>query len=745
MGNINPTYFDRVKYTLFNKNQGTAIVTEPIGWSSDEKEIAKNEQYFGVVARFSNSSKYIGSAKDFIELVRNTEGVMGEIVLTRYEKHPFTDEWIESYSGNLDLMTWSKEDNQVSIKFNSGGLQELLKSRETEMVEIDRITTIDGKPLEELQPISVALDGRRIFLKSVLEQDNDVNSVTISNFSKDGNTRGGTVPVPLKIISKSQEMIQTPFYGFQVGDNSWDRTAKGQNSLCFFAIADRDRKVDVIINLKFKVGFIKFEYIDSFRFWCRLVRYKDGDEYNHKENWVLFTDNNYNRLNDKTFSVTFSLKIDDLKKGESLALVFDQNVDFKNATSNKYLEINIKEIQSKVTIEEDSFFEKSTTKAILAHEYFERLIAIATNSKKSFVSNYFGRKDLGYPEDGPGAYIAFTHGFWVRQFDKFPIPTEGPPKIENLFKPLTTSFKEAFTSVDALKCMGMGIEKIGKREVIRIELLTHFFNNNVTIRLPNQIKKVKRDTASEYVYSSLEFGDEKSGTYEEATGLNEPNTKNTYTTIISKVKEPYSKVSKYRLDSTGLEFARRKPKSISETEDTAYDNDIFVLDLKKGQGEVYEQRKWQDDFEKEPTGIFSPETATNLRFSPFNCLLNHSWFFSNCLLKNSTDYVRYSSSKGNSQLSTKLIGKNEYSENGNIINSELSTARFVPEWIEFEHKVDFTLLQKIEGKSMILGNEIVNIYGLAEFINEDNELEKGFIFSIKPNDKGQFKVLKSNR
>ena len=99
------------------------------------------------------------------------------------------------------------------------------------------------------------------------------------------------------------------------------------------------------------------------------------------------------------------------------------------------------------------------------------------------------------------------------------------------------------------------------------------------------------------------------------------------------------------------------------------------MDLKKGQGEVYEQRKWRDDFEKAPTGIFSPETATNLRFSPFNCLLNHSWFFSNCLLKNSTDYVRYSSSKGNSQLSTKLIGKNEYSENGNIINSELSTAR----------------------------------------------------------------------
>jgi hypothetical protein len=744
MSDINPAYFDRVQYTLSNKNQGTVVVTEPIGWSSDEKEIAKNEQYFGVVARFSNSSKYIGSAKDFIELVRKTEGVMGEIVLTRKEKHPLTDEWIESYSGNLDLMTWSKEDNQVSIKFNSGGIQELLKSRETEMTEIDRTTTIDGKPLEEMQPVTVALDGRRIFLKSVLEQDNDTGNVSIFSTSNDGNTRGGTVPVPLKIISKSQEMIQTPFSGIQRGDNSWDRSGKGQNSLCFFAIADRDRIVDVSINLKFKIRFAWFDNVDNFRFWCRLVTYKNGDEYNHKENLVLFTDNNYNRLNEKTFSINFSKRID-LKKGESLALVFDQNVDFYNTIGTQNLKIEIKEIESKVIVEEDSFFEKSTTKAILAHEFFERLVAIATNSQKSFVSNYFGRKELGYKEDGPGAYIAFTHGFWVRQFDKFPIPTEGPPKIENLFKPLTTSFKEAFISVDALKCMGMGIEKVGFKEVVRIELLSYFFNNNVTIKLANQVKKIKRSVATEYVYSSLEFGDEKSGTYEEATGLNEPNTKNTYTTIISKVKEPYTKVSKYRLDSTGLEFARRKQKYLSETEDTAYDNDIFVLDLKKGQGDVYEQRKWQDDFEKEPTGIFSPETATNLRFSPFNCLLNHSWFFSNCLTKNSTDYVRYSSSKGNSQLSTKLIGKNEYSENGNIINAELSTPRFVPEWIEFEHKVSYYLLEKLEGKSMILGNEIINIYGLVEFINEDNEIEKGFIFSVKPNAQGQFKVLKSNR
>jgi hypothetical protein len=56
--------------------------------------------------------------------------------------------------------------NQVSVKFNSGGLEQLLKSRESEKVEVDRLTTIDGKAIPELPTIDVELEGRRIFLKS---------------------------------------------------------------------------------------------------------------------------------------------------------------------------------------------------------------------------------------------------------------------------------------------------------------------------------------------------------------------------------------------------------------------------------------------------------------------------------------------------------------------------------------------------------------------------------------------------
>jgi hypothetical protein len=672
MGNINPAYFDRVRYTLYNKNQGSLIITEPIGWHSDEKELARHEQYHGIISRFSNSSKFIDSGRDFIQLVYDIEGINAEIELKREEKHPQTDVWTLSYSGYLDLSTWETENNQISVKFNSGGLEQLLKARESEQVEIDRITTIDGKAIPTIPIITTELEGRRIFLKSKWQVELENNTVELYNTTGDGNVRGSTVGVPLSLINKSHESSQSVLIGGNVGDNSWERTSDGNVSNLFFAVSDVKRDLHIKFNLDFTVNISEFDDIDSFKYYVRMAHYQNGTDYNLKENDFLFTKENYNELHNKTFSIAYD-KVVSLEIGDSLSLCIDQNYDGEWSVVNprvSHLRIETKDIVcTNFTIDEDSFYEKTTTKAVLAHELINQLVTINTNKENAFYSDFLGRTDLGYSIDGKGSLTGITHGFWVRGFDKLPIPTEGPPKIENLFKPLTTSFKDAVQSLDAVWNVGIGIEKVGFRERVRLEELSYFYNNNVTIRLPFQVKNVKRSVATNYYYSSLEFGSEKGGDYEEACGLDEYNVKATFTTVISRLKETYSKIAKYRFDSYGMEFARRKPKLLNDTEDSKYDSDNFLLDLKRGINSVFAQRKWQDDFEKEPTGVFNPETATNLRFSPMNCLLRHSWWFGGGFKKYVTDYVRYGSAVSNSQLKTKLIGKNEYAENGNIILS----------------------------------------------------------------------------
>jgi len=738
MSKINPTYNDRVDYELYNKDQGTLTGIMPIGWQSDEKEYARHETYHGIISRFSNSLKFTDTAKDFIQLVDEMGGINSDIQLKRKEKHPQTDVFVETYRGNLDLSTKETEDGKLSIKFNSGGIEQQLKARESDQVEIDRTTSIDGKTIPEIQPITVALDGRRIFLKSKMETVLSDNSISLYCESNAGNTRNQTAGIPFSVINKSHEQVQDVLSG-----NTANSTT-GTTGMMFFANSDKKRTLQIKTNFTFKFD-ANQDHIDWSTFSINLTKFKNGVAYDLPTRISLFALGSKDAINaaiGRTYSVNYDNTID-VEAGESLAIEAYQNVDFK-VSPNAKLSIDLSNISGTLFIEEDSFSEKSSTKAVLAHELIDRLVTIATGKEKAFYSDFLGRTDLGYPVDGPGSLTGITHGFWIRQFDKFPIPTD-IPKVENLFKPLTTSFKDAISSLDAVWNVGIGIETVGNKERIRLEELSYFYNNNVTIRLPNQAKKVKRYCAAEYYYSSLEFGSEKGGTYEEACGLDEFNTKSTYTTVINRVKGDYSKISKYRTDNYGPEFARRKPKSLNDTEDTPYDNDVIMMDLKRGVTSIFKQRKWQDDLEHEPTGVFNPESAFNLRFSPFNCLLRHSWWFGGGFKKYMTDYVRYGSSTANSQLKTKLIGKNEYAENGNIINSELTAARFFPEWIEFEHVCDFDIMQKVEGTTTIQGKEIKNFYGLVEFINEDNEKERGFLFNLKPNGKGQWKLLKSNR
>ena len=745
MGTINHGYIDRVKYELECKKLGNSIIiTEPIGWNNDDKEFARNAEYDGIVSKFSNSLKFISNGADYINLAYELYDVMAEIKLTKFERHPRTDKWVRSYWGYLDLMTRKIENNQLLVKFNSGGLQEDIKAREDESVELTRRNTIDGSDLDPILENEVYLAGRRIFLKSKWEVKPLENKAFLTVYSNDGNTRSETQGIPISLTSQSHEQAQYILPDSRGGENV------GSTGMMFLANFDRTRELNIKgTGFSFKPRITESNWQWAFFKVCLTV-YKNGIDYNLKSRTDIFhagenssTMPNLWDINNKTITIPdFNIPIV-VNEGDSVALEFFIKADLKNyiASRARYY-VEVKEIKGTLYAEEDSHFDASTAKCYLAHDLLNQLSTICANKKKVFYSDYFGRKDLGYPEDGPGAYVGMTHGFAVRGFTKLPIPD--PDKgIENLYKPMTTSLRDAFSSLKSVLNVGVGIEEINGKERIRVEESSFFYNNNITIKLPNQVKKLTRTTATDYYWPSIELGYENGGFNEEAQGLDEPNGKSNFTTIINKGKNVYSQLSKYIGGSYPLEFTRRKPLSLFPSTDTKYDTDVFLLDLKPGNN-ILEQRKWRDDLEKPPTGIFSPETATNLRFSPFNMLLRHGWVIASSLTKFATEKIRYGSSTANSQMKTQLIGGNEYAENGDIINDELTRARFVAEWIEFEHECSFDIMQMVQGTTKINGKVIQNFYGTIQFINEKNQIEKGFLFNLKPNE-GKWKLLKSNR
>ena len=743
MGLVEPDFRDRVRYTLRHNPYGTLVITEPEGWRSDEMEIARHKDYHGMFTQFSNSLKFHLDAADYIRIVKKLYGVNANIELIKEERDPDTDVWERSYSGFLDLSTLEINEGVVSVKFNSSGIQEQLKARENQKIEIERTDTIDGGDIDPIETNIVELDGRSIFLRTTFDENITNDEAHMSVESNAGNTRNQTVGYPLELVDRSHVNAHS------VIPDTRGTEDFGSAGMMFFAVSDRDRYLRLSFKFNTNLFVQQYENIQWAFYKIQLVLYENGTDYSDPyrltlydlgENHPWFGDSFDLPMPQFTQNAEVEMEIGvTLLEGWSMSIEGYGKADMF-VDNNAGMRVQANDIQiDYFTITEESFTEASASKFVLAHDLGSHLAWIITGNKNAFYSEILGRTTMGYDENGEASLTGMAHGHWVRQFDKL------PEDEENKYKHFTTTFKHFRESMFATWGLGIGVEAVGYRERIRMEPLSYFYNRNVTVRLPNQVGKVKRTIAKEYYYSGIEVGFTKGGEYEEAMGLDEYNTQTTYTTIITRVTNLFRAISQYRGDSYGKEFARRQPMSSDPTKDTSYDKDVFIMDLKKV-GSVYKERLWADDFAEEPSGVFSPETATNLRYSPFNLMkYRHAWNIASGVFEYPYDFIRYGSSVANSKLKTRLTGEPAFYENipDGLQNNALGRSRFIPEYIEFEHVVDSTLMKQIQGKTVILGKEILNVYGLFEFINEDNEKELAYLISLKPNKKGKWKMLKA--
>lgn len=698
---------NRVRYTFYHDSIGNVVIDEPIGFNDDDLEYSRNKDYHGVFTLFSNNLEFYGSSKTIILDIYNTYGINSKLKLTKEVLEEDTTQvntmlWVKEYEGFLDFTTLSYDDIKATCKFNASSLSSLIKSRESTDIEIERTTTLDGREIPKINTELITLTERDVLV---------VNQSII-----DGTQilMGTAELTPLtKVVSNqdddfSAQVITSTSGGYTADNFFWTSNSDASTTL------NIDVTIDASANILYSGGNSGASYstFEIHKFgW-------DGTNYNFIEKYTIGTISYNGVSNTLTFNQDISLSLDD-----SLALVLNSSYSICTITK-----LNI-------TASESSSYTTTITnnKFVFIHELLDKLYTIITDKDNIVYSEYFGRTDLGYASLGSGGYTGLISGFWIRNFDE----------NAERYKPPVISPRDLVRSLDAVFNIGMGIEKIGRKERVVIEDKKYFYQNVVGIKLPNQVNNLTRDVYTDLFFNELEVGFSKSGGYDREMGLDEPNAKSTFTTFVTALKNKYSKVSKVRGDSYGKEFARRKPQDKFPTEDTQYDDYNWFLDIKYN-GIEYTEKLWSDRFEEKPTGVFSPDTLTNIYFSPFNCLLRHAWWFSSGFEKDLDKYTRFSSSTGNSELVTKLIGGEMYAENGNVLNYELDRPRLLPELIKFEHNVDSDIRNQLKGYTTIDGREVPNFYCLIEFINENGETEQGYLKSLKPNGAGQWEIIKAN-
>ena len=761
MSNIYPIYTNRIRYKLYHNPTGPILVDEPKGFRDDENEFVRSKTLNGIFAEVTNDLEFFGNGSEWINNIYEVYGVKANIICTKEERNPDTDVFELTKNGFLDLMVIKIRETSTTVKFINSSLLKTIKARENENIEIDRVTTLSGLEIPYLEPSKVALNGRGILLKSLLEaeEDNRVTSKFNMRFQTQ-NPRTASLAVPLSKVYVSDTRVNV------TTDESFTSTPDiGRVEGMFYLLNDRDKTFSIDINCKFDIVQplpIDISDLSSDAFLrLYLVVFKDGEDYNVKER-IQLSDNIVFRNGLILTSVDASYVNDEfnLLQGESLSLQWYGGAsswgDFIGGVgvSFGYMRPTFDNIESSINIVENSTFFNSSSSIHFPFNIAERFLKIFTDSDNILISNVLGKKEDGYEQDGEASLIALAHGFWVREFKELDLDSASDKEIEeNRYKSMSTTFKDFYESYFNVWNLGAGIEKVGFKEVFRIEKKEYFYNKNILISLGEiingkfeyiQVNNVVRTLDSEQFNSGIDIGYDKVTDYEEVVGLDEYNTKTTFTTTLDKLEKIYQRVSKYRADSYGLEFARRKRFSDFPTEDTKYDSSIWLLDLIRDPiSTIFNQRLWQNDFDIAPTGVFDPETAQNLRLSPLNTLLRHGWVVGSGLIKYPFDFIRYGSSASNSRLVTTINGVSR-AENGNIQNNSLEKARTDGSIVEFEFNVDYDLLQKIQGKTLILGKEIPNFYGLVAFKNEKGIIETGYIEKVSPNGVGKWKLKKSN-
>jgi hypothetical protein len=749
--NIAQEYYDKYRYSLRGP-LGFIYISQPINWNDDNKTFKRSLDTHGVFINLANNLEfYIGEqiitgGYQYLKDTNAKTGINSVVLLVKEEN--ISGKWYESYRGYLDFSTYHQKDYTISMNFNESGIYEKIKARQNEELELDRLTTMDGDAIEEMPVYDMQLDGRKILIISELKLAYAKPPVDYYISSNDGHIRvdsdgvhisifwgGGReynkAFIPITMVAEQDGNVQS-VTDYKCPHNDQDSNYRNASSTAnmFYDESPNPKtlKMDIDIAVK-RSGGSSFD-----RFTVQIVKYGGnlGLEFIGIVDTLI---NVANPVQNQIHTYTAVGKEIPLLTGESLGLAISyERGGNKNNSDVMFTKLDI-------TITDETYDDPTPAKFVMPFESLERILRIITNRKGTLISTALGRTENGYKVDGEASLTGLTNGFWVRQFNT---------------EKITTSFDDFMDSFQAIWQLGYGIEKTRFSEKIRVEHISYFYQEVVTIELGGEPSDITRKCGKEYFYSSVTVGyNQPSGAilYEEVLGLDEYNIKNSYTTPITRVENKMLNESKYRADSYGTEFARRKPKSKYPQEDTRYDLSVMVQDLKRGDGAVFKQRKWADDFivpvpfSRETTGVYSPETATNLRFSPMNTLKRMGYWIKGGFMKNLDEYVRYSSSNGNSKLKTlsNVPGSFETAENGNVLCSMLDKNLFNPEIITFKFAVDTALMNQVTGTVSIDGNTIMNYYGLVEFINEYGQYEYGYLLKLEPNGDGKWELLSSTK
>lgn len=740
------------RWILRHGDDVEVLESDPKDYDNLELTVFRDEYFHGIFNEFSFDLGFYckGGGREFIEGIYKDLGIAETITLEiqwrcngRFETF---------YEGQVNLQTYRDDGTYIYCNIEQKGITQLIRGRKRVKVDLQSTESIDGAALNNFPygPYPIGMHSKSIFLESEI----GIRQPTTYTYTDSFTTTGFFVVAS---------------HGFDLIKSNIVKTVKNPDYLQVFTSATPPTTCDhpAVTQMESTLtqGFhdsgeneiIRYPATYTIEYSFSGTFTDTASPISRRGTWDLFLSRGSNATNGdllrpdihekislggfsygfthdavvtQAFNISGTLTIT-LQPGDKLFIIWEAfpynfnpgttTADCKDVTfSWAYSEANLR-------MYIDSTTAATTANGFMIHEAFSKNLEIITNTPDVVRSSFFGRTNSNhsYPDNGCGAFNFITNGFQIREFDSgYPIDTSV------LTKPVFSTLEDLFDSQNSIWNIGLGIEKEGLNEKVRIEDKSFFYSDTEILKLDN-VPNIEVSVDPEKYYGKVVIGNQQ-WKPDIPEGLDEPNTNREYATVFGTVDNEYIAVNPYITAMYAIEIKRRQ--NLIPTEDKEYDEDNFVIAMSRfldGNTPVGLQTPEKSENFSSVTNLTGSDTAYNLRLSPFRNLLRHAKSISGIMYNRPGEEFQFTYGEGNYDMESEMIPDGcdgDYSGANAIEDQSLawddtritSPSLFIPEIYNFEYPVSFAQYKVLKQ----------NLYGYVSFSSGTNAHKKGYIMNL---------------
>lgn len=630
----------------------------PVDWAETEVGFDRDTENDGISFTFSGEYTYIKDGYDYIKDGLSKYGILWVCTLMSKAINTHSKQYDTIINAKkLDFTSRPEKSDEngknINISLADSEFHEKLKAYENEEIPYSRLETLDG---QEITPYENEYE-----LVTVLGQELKTTGIgqgTDIEFESD--TNGSSMILDILFTGNNSSLKSVPPRNLPT-TGSEDRTIADSFYVPEFG---GNVIIDFTLDYSFDGSDNNFVYLDI---W----------EYDANGDFTGLVE----RIDSKTVSspgdYTFSVSASKTLASNQCLLLWSSHSDVSQYTVTTKLtsELNI------------TMFEKAPPtdlNHVLVWNAHDRLATAITGESGSFRSSVFE----------PGGIYAndcLSNGYLYRQYPT--IPTI--PSIEDeVTAQLSFKWADLVKNMSIAREVGYGIINEGGKNIIICEKKEFFYQEGLSAVI-NDYKRgtFTRDIDIKKYISAINVGTKKKE-YESDGALIDYTTKANYTTILGGEFNALDLVMTYQTSGNWAEESRRLVIEETETTDSKFDNDIFMLETIIIE-DVRTQRT-KEDFDT-VTGIDEITTPFNLNLTPGRIIQRWGKWIKAGLTLYPTSVIKFNKSEVLTKLSTVRSDESiEIFENKDINANTLDPAKFTGDVIDVLADINTNDIANIE-------------------------------------------------